>query len=193
MKHHLGEISSLQAAAREPLRILGVDPGLNTCGYAVLGERQRQPVLEEAGTIRSDARLSLGERVLEIGNGLAEVLEEYRPQVLAIEKVFSWRKNPKSALMMAHVRGVLLFLCTRHKLSIVHYEPTRIKKLLTGHGRADKEQMRRAIQREFQLPEPPTPHDVADAMAIAFCHYHCRDRPESADESDSLLALKEEL
>ena len=86
-------------------RYLGVDPGLRRTGYAVIERTSRGPVLREAGVIRSDADLPLSQRVLEIGSGIRDVIEDYAPQVMAIEQVFSLGRNPKSALLMAHARG----------------------------------------------------------------------------------------
>jgi len=150
---------------------IGIDPGLNRTGYAVLATRGRSaPILREAGVIRSTAGKSLAERVAEIGGGLSEVLEEFRPGVLAIEQVFSLARNPKSALLMAHARGAILMMAVNHGVDVVHYTPTQIKRLLTGSGRATKNQVGRVVQSELALEQPPQPHDVADACAVAICH-----------------------
>jgi len=152
--------------------VIGIDPGLNRTGYAVMSLERRKLVLHEAGVIRSKAKESLAERVAEIGRELAEVLAEYRPGVLAIEQVFSLGKNPKSALLMAHARGAILMTGVEGAAEVVHYTPTQIKKLLTGSGRADKDQVGRVVQTELGLAKPPAPHDVADACAVAICHLH---------------------
>lgn len=150
---------------------IGIDPGLNRTGYAVLTMRGRtNPKLCEAGVIRSTAGKSLAERVGEIGEGLAGVLEDFHPGVLAIEQVFSLARNPKSALLMAHARGAILMTAVHHGVEVVHYTPTQIKRLLTGSGRASKAQVGRVVQSELALEEPPQPHDVADACAVAICH-----------------------
>lgn len=151
---------------------LGIDPGLNRTGYAVLERGPRGPVLREGGVIRSTQSLSLTERILEIGRGVREVIEQYQPQSLAIEQVFSHAQFPKTAVLMAHARGTILFAAAEAGLEVVHYTPTQIKRLLTGSGRADKEQIQLAIQREFALKEVLEPHDVADAAAVALCHHY---------------------
>ncbi len=153
---------------------VGIDPGLNRTGYAVLGGSSGRPVLREGGVIRSTASGSLAERVLEIGTGLREVLDEFQPQALAIEQVFSLGKNPKTAILMAHARGTILFAAAERQIPIVHYTPRQIKKLLTGSGAAGKEQVQRAVTRELGLDKVPEPNDVADACAIALCHWHLR-------------------
>lgn len=151
---------------------LGIDPGLNRTGYAVLERGQRGPILREGGVVRSTQGLSLTERILEIGRGVREVIEQYQPTSLAIEQVFSHAQFPKTAVLMAHARGAILFAAAEAGLEVIHYTPTQIKRLLTGSGRADKEQIQLAIQREFALKEILEPHDVADAAAVALCHYY---------------------
>jgi crossover junction endodeoxyribonuclease RuvC len=154
------------------MRYLGIDPGLNRTGYALLERSSRGPVLREGGLIRSTRGRSLAERVHEIASGLREVLEEFQPQVLAIEQVFSLVRNPKSALLMAHARGAILSMAVDHGISVVHYTPTQVKRLLTGSGKAGKEQIQRAIKTELGLDRLLEPHDVADAFAVALCHYY---------------------
>lgn len=95
-----------------------------------------------------------------------------RPEVVAIEQVFSHRQNPKTALLMAHVRGAILLTLSDAKIPIVSYSPTQIKRLLTGSGRAPKDQIQHAVKAELGLDAIPEPNDVADASAIALCLYH---------------------
>jgi crossover junction endodeoxyribonuclease RuvC len=151
---------------------LGIDPGLNRTGYAVLERGSRGPILREGGVIRSTQGLSLTDRILEIGRGVREVIEQYQPSVLAVEQVFSHAQFPKTAVLMAHARGAILYAAGDAALDVVHYTPTQIKRLLTGSGRAGKEQIQRAIQREFALDKVLEPHDVADAAAVALCHFY---------------------
>lgn len=155
-----------------PTRYLGIDPGLNRTGYALLERSSRGPVLREGGLIRSTRGRSLAERVHEIASGLREVLEEFQPDELAIEQVFSLVRNPKSALLMAHARGAILCMAVEHGIPVVHYTPTQVKRLLTGSGKAGKEQIQRAIKTELGLNRLLEPHDVADAFAVALCHYY---------------------
>ena len=151
---------------------LGIDPGLNRCGYAVLARAARGPALLEGGVIRTSSKQSLAERVLEIGRELRSIIEEFQPSAMAIEQVFSLGKNPKSAILMAHARGVILFAAADADLPVHHYTPKQIKRLLTGSGNADKEQVQRVVARELSLDAVPEPHDVADACAIALCHLY---------------------
>ncbi len=153
-------------------RYIGVDPGLQRTGYAVVERSASGPVLLEGGVVRSCRSDSLAERVHEMAVGIRELLEEYRPDTLAIEQVFSLVRNPKSALLVAHVRGAILTTAIEAGVAVVHYTPTQVKRILTGSGRATKEQIQYAIRSELGLSEVPEPHDVADACAVVLCHYH---------------------
>ncbi len=153
-------------------RYLGIDPGLNRTGYAVLERRSKGPFLLEGGILRSTQKSTLQHRVLEIAKGLREVVEELQPEAVGIEQVFSHTQNPKTALLMAHARGAILLTLAEANIPIVHYTPTQIKKLLTGSGRAPKEQIQHAVKAELKLETIPEPNDVADASAIALCLYH---------------------
>ena len=155
-----------------PNCVLGVDPGLNRTGYAILERSVRAPVLREGGIIQSSPGLSLAERVLELGRGLRDIISEFKPQVLAIEQVFSTSQFPKTAILMAHARGALLYAAADAGIPVVDYTPTQIKRLLTGSGRASKEQIQHAIRQELRLEKLLEPNDVADAFAVALCHYH---------------------
>jgi crossover junction endodeoxyribonuclease RuvC len=93
---------------------------------------------------------------------------------MAIEQIFSHGQHVKTAILMAHARGAILFAAAQAKVPIAHYTPTQVKRLLTGSGRASKEQMQLAVTRELALDAVPEPNDVADACAIALCHFHSR-------------------
>lgn len=151
---------------------LGIDPGLNRTGYAILHRTAKGPALREGGVVRSTAKLSLAQRVHEIGQGVREVIEDFQPQIMGIEQVFSFGKNPKTAILMAHARGAILMVAAEKSIPIVHYTPTQIKRMLTGSGKASKKQVQFAIKNEFQLDEILEPNDVADASAVALCLYH---------------------
>lgn len=166
------KIALCDKAATRTTFFLGVDPGLRRTGYALLERSASGPALLEAGVIRSKPGLSLAARVLEIATGLREVIREFKPNAMAIEQVFSLGKNPKSALLMAHARGGILMVAAELEVPIIHFTPTQVKRLLTGSGRASKEQMQHAVTRELQLDRLLEPNDVADASAVALCLYH---------------------
>jgi crossover junction endodeoxyribonuclease RuvC len=156
-------------------RILGVDPGLQATGYAVVERNARGPRVLEAGVIRGAPRRAssdIAERVHNLYDSIVGVIEEFRPQVMAIEQLYAHYAHPRTAILMAHVRGVIILAAAQRRLSVHSYNATRIKKTLTGNGRAPKDQVQRTIQRELSLPKLPEPPDVADALAAALCHYY---------------------
>jgi crossover junction endodeoxyribonuclease RuvC len=160
-----------------PLRILGIDPGLNITGYGVLESDGGRLRLCEAGVIRGKSRGSLAKRLVEIHDGTAEVIAGLKPSVMAIEELYSHYDRPRTAILMGHARGVICLAAAKAGIPIEHYAATQIKRILTGNGRAPKSQMQRAIQRELALSAPPEPPDVADALAAALCHFYLRDKP----------------
>lgn len=159
------------------MRILGIDPGLNTTGYGVLEADGGRLRLCEAGVVRGKSRGSLTKRLLEIHDGLAEVIAGLKPDVMALEELYSHYARPRTAILMGHARGVICLAAVQAGISVKHYSATQIKRILTGSGRASKSQVQRAIQRELALSAVPDPPDVADALAIALCHYYLKDKP----------------
>jgi len=157
-----------------PRCILGVDPGLRITGYGVLERTGQQPIVREAGIIRTadDAATDLANRVLSVYNGIAEVIAQYRPEVVVVEQLYAHYKHPRTAILMGHARGAILLAAAQHKVPVVNYSATRIKKTVTGSGRAGKDQVQRTIQRELNLARIPEPADVSDALAVALCHYY---------------------
>ena len=156
------------------LRVLGIDPGLQVTGYAVLEHGRGAPRVCEAGVIRGNTDGSRGtdmaQRLAHLYDGIVEVLKEYKPAVVAVEQLYAHYDHPRTAILMGHARGVLLLAAGQCGLTVHSYTATRIKKTITGHGRASKEQIQRAMQRELGLDRPPEPPDVADALAAALCH-----------------------
>ena len=164
-------------------RILGIDPGLQVTGYAVLEAQSGAPRVCEAGVIRSAegrATTDMAYRLRNLYDGILEVLEQYRPGVAAVEQLFAHYEHPRTVILMGHARGVLLLAAAQRGVAVHSYNATRIKKTITGSGRASKEQMQRTMQRELGLASLPEPADVADALAVALCHYYAR-RPSAAE------------
>jgi crossover junction endodeoxyribonuclease RuvC len=152
------------------MRILGVDPGLNTTGYGVVDFANRQVRLVEAGVVRGKTRGSLAARLQEIHDGVADILRTLQPNALAIEKLYAHYERPTTAILMGHARGVIVLAAQQAGVPVYDYAATQVKKTLTGAGRAPKTQMQEAIRRELRLSKLPEPADVADALAIALCH-----------------------
>lgn len=151
--------------------ILGIDPGLNITGYGLIRECRGRIELVEAGIIRGGGKGRIERRVDKIHHGIDEVIQQHQPDVMALEELYSHYQTPRTAILMGHARGVICLAAGQHGLPLHHYAATQIKKVLTGNGRAPKEQVQRAICREFGLSQLPEPADVADALAIALCHH----------------------
>jgi len=162
------------------VRILGIDPGLQVTGYAILDIRAPRPALCEAGIIRSSegrATTDLAPRLNVLYDSLVEVIEQYKPEAMTVEQLYAHYEHPRTAILMGHARGVILLAAASHDIPVFSYAATRIKKTITGHGHASKEQMQFAVQRELGLAKLPEPADVADAIAGALCHYHAQKKP----------------
>lgn len=152
------------------MRIIGIDPGLQLCGYAVVEKQPDKIKLIEAGIFRTDSDAALEFRLNQIANDCHMLFDRFMPQMLAIEELYSHYDHPKTAILMGHARGVILQQAAALKIRVQGFAATRIKKSLTGNGRAGKNQMQLAIQSILGLTQPPEPHDVADAIAIALCY-----------------------
>src|SRR5438105_7771011 len=151
-------------------RVLGIDPGLETTGYGVVEVGRRGPIVCEAGVVRSSeprAGTDMAPRVLALYNGIVEVMDQFRPQAVAVEQLYAHYEHPRTAILMAHARGVIFLAAAQRGLPVQSYNATRIKKTITGNGHASKEQVQRTVQRELGLPQLPEPPDVADALAAA--------------------------
>jgi crossover junction endodeoxyribonuclease RuvC len=168
------------------VRILGIDPGLNTTGYGVMEVQSGRLVLCEAGIVRGRSRESLTARLVEIHDGLADVIQSLKPDMMALEQLYSHYKQPRTAILMGHARGVICLAAAQAGLAVISYSATQIKKVLTGNGRAPKSQMQAAIRQELGLTKPPEPADVADALAVAICHYHLQVRRSLAGATRTL-------
>ncbi len=151
--------------------IVGLDPGLAITGYCVLNIASGKPRLVEAGILRVSRAQTLEKRLLELFTGLREILESQDVDSIAIEQLYSHYERPRTAILMGHARGVLCMAAAQFDMKVYSYAATKVKKLLTGNGRAPKAQMQLAVQQQLRLKTLPEPADVADAIAIALCHH----------------------
>ena len=161
-----------KAGQQQSQRILGIDPGLNVTGYGILETSDTGLNVCEAGVIHGRARHSLKQRVLEIHEGVVEIIQSFAPHVMALEELYSHYQRPRTAILMGHARGVICLAAAQHSMTVRHYPATKVKKIITGNGHAPKAQIQSAVQRELGLRTIPEPHDVADALAVALCHYY---------------------
>ena len=156
--------------------VLGIDPGLERTGYAVLcaGPGPAEARLVEAGLIRLSPREPLERRLADLHESLEMLLETHRPALLACEELYAHYKHPRTAILMAHARGVILSLAARQGIEVASIAATHVKKVLTGSGHAAKHQVQFAVAALLGLRQVPEPPDVADAIAIALCGMRLR-------------------
>ncbi len=155
---------------KAPIKVLGIDPALSTTGYGVISAVGNNIQLIDAGVIRVPREQDLSLRLKELYDGVMEILAEHKPDYFAMEQLYSHYERPRTAILMGHARGVICLAAANVQVQVSSYEPTKVKKLLTGNGRAPKHQMQGAVQHQLRLPNPIEPPDVADALAIALCH-----------------------
>ncbi len=150
--------------------ILGVDPGLTRCGVAIVNSGAGRKVsLIYVNTLKSSPETELSERLFEIANGVEALILEYKPTVIAIERVFS-QANLRSVMGVAQISGVVMYLARKHGVSVQMHTPSEVKAAVTGSGRAQKPQIGLAITKILGLTETPKPADSADAIAIGICN-----------------------
>ena len=152
------------------MRVLGIDPGLRVTGYGIVEQAADGVVLIEAGELKTKQSLPLERRLLELHDGLEEVVSEFNPGAVAIEELYAHYKHPKTAVIMGHARGVFFLVASRHGIPVYSYGATRIKKSLTGSGHATKEQIAGMLGRILDLGAVAGHADVSDAIAAALCH-----------------------
>jgi crossover junction endodeoxyribonuclease RuvC len=159
--------------------ILGVDPGSLRTGYGAIETDGRRHRLVEKGVLLSPARLPLHERLRHIHAGMSSLIARLRPGALAVEDVFH-AVNTRTALVLGHVRGVILLAGAEAGLPIHEFPPATVKVQVTGFGRAEKSQVALMVARLLDLPGDGEPGDAADALAIAMCQAHRVGQPASA-------------
>ena len=153
------------------MRILGIDPGSTTTGFGVVETQAGRHQIVAAGAIMLGRSGALSSRLRRSADAIQGILKDHAPDEVCLENVFQ-HINVRSALVLAHVRGALMLECARAGLAVHEYSPLQVKKALVGHGRADKDQVRRMVLRLLGMHSLPQPHDVSDALAVALCHAH---------------------
>ena len=151
------------------MRILGIDPGLQVCGYACIEAAGSEEKLIEAGVLRTSGELPVEQRLNQIASDMEMLLQRFAPEIVAVEQLYSHYTHPRTAILMGHARGVILQKCAEANIAVRSFSATRIKKTVTGNGRASKQQIQRTVQTLLSLAKLPEPADVADAIAAALC------------------------
>lgn len=152
------------------MRVLGVDPGLTRCGVGVVdGGPGRSPRLVDVQVVRTPADAELSSRLLRVADEVERLIDRHRPDVIAVERVFS-QVNVRTVMGTAQVSGVVALAAARRGLPVAWHTPSEVKAAVSGNGRADKAQVTTMITRLLHLAEAPRPADAADALALAVCH-----------------------
>ena len=152
------------------MRIIGIDPGTGILGFGIIEVNARgNPKMITAGVITTPAHTPLEDRLLEIFDGLTEIIAETKPEVMSIEKLF-FAQNVTTAISVSHARGVAMLTGKQAGLEIAEYTPLQIKQTLTGYGRASKKQMQEMVKLQLGLNSMPKPDDAADGLAAAITH-----------------------
>ncbi|HEV3152856.1 MAG TPA: crossover junction endodeoxyribonuclease RuvC [Candidatus Baltobacteraceae bacterium] len=148
-------------------RILGIDPGLRTTGYGVIDYAAGRPKLVEAGIISPKNGAALEDRLRDLHAGISAVVSATRPGIIVIEELYSTYKNPRTAIMMGHARGVLCLAGAQHGVAVHTLAHSLVKRALIGNGAARKDQVNRMVTQLLGLRRRPKPNDVSDALALA--------------------------
>ena len=151
--------------------ILGIDPGSRITGYGLIKESKQQLQYLDSGCIRTSEG-ELSQRLLQIFNGICQLMEEFSPDEVAIEEIFM-HQNPSSALKLGHARGVAMVACASHRVKVSEYSAREVKQSLSGYGAAEKSQVKHMVVSLLMLTSSPQ-SDAADALAIAICHSHMK-------------------
>ena len=151
------------------MRILGIDPGTGILGFGVIDVSLKGQIsLVDAGVIRTPVKQEDSDRLLTIYEELTELVQEMKPDIMSVEKLF-FARNVTTAMSVSQARGVVLLIGKQFKLELYEYTPMQIKQALTGYGKADKKQIQEMVRVLLGLSEIPRPDDAADALAAAIC------------------------
>jgi crossover junction endodeoxyribonuclease RuvC len=150
--------------------VLGVDPGTAVTGYGVVARSGDGAVsLRECGVIRTESRAPLPERLRDIYEGIAEIMDRHAPEAVAVEGVF-FGKNVRTAVVLGHARGAILLAAALRDIQVAEYPPAEIKSAVVGAGRATKDQVGLMVKQLLKLKDVPRPADASDGVAVALCH-----------------------
>ena len=153
------------------MRVFGIDPGSDRTGYGCVDSDGRRHHLVKCGAVRAGDAPTFPDQLSIIYRELSALLAEYRPECVAIENIFH-AVNARSALKLGHARGVAMLAAAQAGLTVVEYTPAEIKRAVVGYGRAEKQQVQHMVKLLLGLAAVPSPHDAADALAVAICHVH---------------------
>ena len=153
------------------MRIIGIDPGYAIVGFGILEYNSAKFSVIDYGAVTTPADMDFNSRLLEIYNDVSYILDKFKPDYLAIERLY-FTSNQKTAIDVAQARGIILLTARQRNIDIFEYTPLQVKQSVTGYGKAIKKQVQEMTTRILKLSEIPKPDDTADALAIAICHAH---------------------
>ena len=163
----------MKNVSRSTLRVMGLDPGTATTGWAILEEKSGKMQALAYGHISTQPKTAESKRLLEISTDLKKIIDKYQPTEAGIEKIFFF-KNQKTIIQIGQARGSLLLTLEQKNVRIFGYTPLQVKQSVTGYGKAEKRQVQEMVTKILKLKSIPKPDDVADAIAIAICHLSSR-------------------
>ena len=150
---------------------MGIDPGLVATGYGLIGPGPNGIAVLSTGVITTDSDLPLEARIEHVYAGVEKVLDTLAPELVVLEDLYAEYKFPRTALLMAHARGVICLAARQRSVTVLALAPGEVKRAIAGHGSASKAQVQHAVQRILRLPDLPRPSHIADALALAFTGY----------------------
>lgn len=153
------------------LRIIGIDPGIAIAGFGIVERQADRVKTVQYGSIETPAGEEPGERLRMIYDAVCGLIDRYKPQEMAVEKLF-FNRNVTTAFSVGQARGVILLAAVQKGLSVGEYTPLQVKQAVVGYGKAEKRQVQEMVKLLLGLPAIPKPDDVADALAVAICHAH---------------------
>ena len=154
------------------LLVLGIDPGTAICGYGLVKMDGSRLYAVEYGAILTSPKMRPQDRLLKIHRELTDIVQKYKPDVMGVEQLF-FNRNVTTAIPVGQARGIVLLVAAENNIELVERTPLQIKQSVVGYGRASKEQIMYMVTKILNLPQPPKPDDVADALAAAICTTHC--------------------
>ena len=157
------------------MKVFGIDPGSDRTGYGCVDTNGSRHQVVACGAIKTPASAAFPQKLLEIHTCLTSLLRTHRPDCVAIENLFH-AANVRSALKLGHARGVAMLAAVESGVEVFEYTPAEVKRAVVGYGRAEKPQVQQMVKLLLGLAEPPSPHDAADALAVAICHIHSQPR-----------------
>ncbi len=155
---------------------LGIDPGTAICGYGFVEEKGSRLIAHEYGAITTSPKARVEDRLMTIYDSLDELIKKYHPDVMGVEQLF-FNRNVTTAIPVGQARGVVLLAAAKNGIQLVERTPLQVKQAVTGYGTATKQQVIYMVTRLLNLPKPPKPDDVADALAVGICTTYCMNSP----------------